>query len=146
MHKSVNPSAKGSWQALDGLKTTSSYVPGKQLFATNDPPNGIYLLEEGTVSLLWSSETRAGRLFESVGPGAALGLAECLTGDPYRFSAQATELSRVSFIERPAFLAFMREYPEFCMQVVRLLSENLHTLYYHFHWTPAAGGRKRLAH
>jgi len=129
------------WQSVSEFRTARAYPAGSKLFERGDAAEGIYLLEEGSVNLRWSAEGKAEPLFETAGPGAVLGLAESMTGEGYRLTAEVTEPSRVSFIERGAFLGSMQEHPEFCMQVVRLLSENLHGLYYRFQCTPQTRGK-----
>ena len=100
-----------------------------------------YLDFERPIADLESKIEELSKLSETAGPGAVLGLAESMTGEGYRLTAEVTEPSRVSFIERGAFLGSMQEHPEFCMQVVRLLSENLHGLYYRFQCTPQTRGK-----
>jgi CRP-like cAMP-binding protein len=120
-----------------------SVAPGKVLFERDAVADAIYLVEEGSVSLCWNTPGHKAGLFEVAGPGAVLGLAECITGERYRMTAQVVEPGQVSTIERPILLALMREYPEFCMQVVRWLSENLHGLYYRFQSAAKADVRRR---
>lgn len=144
--KPPDPQVNGFWQSLEGLKTTYAVGPGKILFERDAVADAIYLIEEGSVGLCWNAQGDKERLFEVAGPGAVLGLAECVTGERYRMTAQVVEHGNMSIIERPILLALMREYPEFCMQVVRWLSENLHGLYYRFQNTAKAASRKRATH
>jgi hypothetical protein len=67
-----------------------------------------------------------------------------MTGTNYRVTAEAGDHATVAFISRESFLDFLRDHCEFCMQVVRLLSEDLHGLYHKFRSISAHPGRPRL--
>jgi CRP-like cAMP-binding protein len=77
------------------------------------------------------------------GPGTILGLSESMTGDDYRVTAEAGDHTTVAFIPRERFVDFLGDHCEFCMQVVRLLSEDLHVLYHKFRNISAHPGRPR---
>jgi CRP-like cAMP-binding protein len=66
-----------------------------------------------------------------------------MTGEKYRITAEAGERTTVAFIPRKEFLALLREHGDFCMQVVRSLSEDLHGLYHKFRSISAHPGRPR---
>jgi CRP-like cAMP-binding protein len=83
------------------------------------------------------------QLLEVVGPGTMLGLSESMSGEKYRITAEAGEQTTVGFIPREEFLEFLREHGDFCMQVVRLLSEDLHAIYHKFRSISAHPGRPR---
>lgn len=57
-----------------------------------------------------------------------LGLSESMSGETYRITAEAGDQTTAVFVPREEFLEFLREHGDFCMQVVRLLSEDLHAL------------------
>jgi len=78
-----------------------------------------------------------------VGRGTMLGLSENMTGDNYRVTAEAGEETTAIFIPREEFLNFLREHCDFCMQVVRLLSDDLLGLYDKFRSISAHPGRPR---
>ncbi len=129
------------WQSVKALCATRSYPSGTKLFERGTTAKGVYLVEDGAVNLIWDGESKAGPVFEVAAAGAVLGLSESMTGDAHRMTAEVSAPSRVAYVERSAFLALMREHPEFCMQVVRLLSENLHGLYYRVQSIPLGGTR-----
>jgi CRP-like cAMP-binding protein len=66
-----------------------------------------------------------------------------MTGEEYRITAEAGGETKAAFIPREEFLEFLREHCDFCMQMVRLLSEELHGLYYKFRSISAHPGRPR---
>jgi CRP-like cAMP-binding protein len=61
-----------------------------------------------------------------------LGLSENMSGERYRITAEAGEQTTAAIIPREQFLEFLREHVDFCMEVVRLLSADLHAFYHKF--------------
>jgi CRP-like cAMP-binding protein len=57
-----------------------------------------------------------------------LGLSESMTGKSIGLRLKRASGRRRFFIPRKEFQEFLREHGDFCMQVVRLLSEDLHGL------------------
>lgn len=133
------------WQALHGMKSVRVYPKGAMLFQQGGPVNGVYLVESGQVRILlpMPAEQSRHQLLEIAGPGAILGLSEAMSGDSYRVTAEAEGHTTVAFIPRGNFLKFLRDHCEFSMQVVRLLSEDLHALYHKFRNISAHPGRPR---
>jgi CRP-like cAMP-binding protein len=131
------------WHALQDLKIARAYAKGEELFRRDDSVNGLYVIESGEIRILLPSGSIGQQLVEVAGPGFILGLAECMSGDNYRVSAEASDRTVVAFVERDLFLNFLRDHKDFCMQVVRLLSEDLHGLYHKFRSICAHPGRPR---
>jgi CRP-like cAMP-binding protein len=127
-----NPMCERFWRALQELRIPHVHAPGERLFTRGRPAQGVYLVEEGSVNLLWEGDGHTAPVFEKAGPSAVLGLAETMTGESCRLTAEVTSPSTISFIDRECFLRLMRQHPEFCMQVVHMLSEDLHGLYHRF--------------
>ncbi len=71
------------------------------------------------------------------------GLSESMTGEKYRITAEASKQTTAAFIPRENSLEFLRQHGDFCMQVVRLLSPDLHGLYHKFCSIGAHPGRPR---
>jgi CRP/FNR family transcriptional regulator len=130
-------------QALRGIKSVRSFPKGATLFQQGSAVTGVYLVESGEVRVLLPSGQKQKQLLEVVGPGTMLGLSESMTGEKYRITAEAGEPTTAAFIPRKEFLEFLREHGDFCMQVVRLLSEDLHGLYHKFRSISAHPGRPR---
>ncbi|MGB8013713.1 MAG: Crp/Fnr family transcriptional regulator [Terriglobales bacterium] len=130
-------------KALHGIKPVQQFPKGGTLFEQGSAVTGVYLLERGEVRLLLSTGVGQKQLLEVVGPGNVLGLSESMSGERHRISAEAGEDAMAVFIPRTEFLAFLREHGDFCMQVVQLLSEDLHGLYHKFRSISAHPGRPR---
>lgn len=114
-----------------------------RLYQQGTPAVGIYLVETGAVRVLLPAGENQSQLLEVVGAGAIPGLSESMSGDNYRVTAEAEETTTLAFIDRKNFLEFLEGHPDFCMQVMRLLSENLHGLYHKFRSVRAHPGRPR---
>jgi CRP-like cAMP-binding protein len=130
-------------RALQGIKSVRMFSKGAALFQQGSAVAGLYLVESGEVRVLLSTGSSQRQLLEAVGPGTVLGLSESMSGEKYRVTAEAGEQATAAFIPRAEFLEFLREHPEYCMQVVRLLSEDLHGLYHKFRSITAHPGRPR---
>ncbi len=130
-------------QALRPIKSVRLFPKGATLFQQGSVVMGVYLVESGEVRVLLPTGHSAKQLLEVVGPGTVLGLSESMTGEKYRVTAEAGDQTTVAFIPRQEFLEFLREHGDFCMQVVRLLSEDLHGLYHKFRSISAHPGRPR---
>jgi CRP-like cAMP-binding protein len=131
-------------QALHGIKSVRLFAKGATLFQEGSAASGVYLVESGEVRvLLLPNGQRQKQLLEVVGPGTMLGLSESMGGEKYRITAEAGKQTTAAFIPREEFLGFLREHGDFCMQVVRLLSEDLHALCYKFRSISSHPGRPR---
>ncbi len=101
------------------------------------------MVESGEVRVLLPTGPNQRQLLEVSGPGTMLGLSENMTGENYRVTAEAGDETTAVFVPREELLSFLREHCDFCMQVVRLLSEDLHGLYDKFRSISAHPGRPR---
>ena len=131
------------WEALHGIKAIRVYPKGTQLFQQGHSVSGVYVVESGEVRVLLPTGLGRPQLLELAGPGAVLGLSESMSGDRYRVTAEAGDHTTVAYIPREVFLEFLRVHCDFCLQVVRLLSEDLHGLYHKFRSISAHPGRPR---
>lgn len=131
------------WEALHGIKSIRVYRKGALLFQQGKEVNGVYVVESGMVRVLLPTGQNRLQLLEIAGPGTILGLSETISGEQYRVTAEAGDHTTVAFIPRTSLMEFLRDHCEFCMQVVRLLSEDLHGLYHKFRSISAHPGRPR---
>jgi CRP-like cAMP-binding protein len=131
------------WQALHGIKALRVYPKGTRLFQQGTAVSGVYVVESGEVRVMLPTGQNHQQLLEVAGPGTLLGLSEIMTGTNYHVTAEAGDHATVAYIPRESFLDFLRDHCDFCMQVVRLLSEDLHGLYHKFRSISAHPGRPR---
>jgi CRP-like cAMP-binding protein len=131
------------WQALHGIKSIRAYSRGTTIFQQGTAAAGVYVVESGQVRLLLTTNQNRPQLLEVVGPGTILSLSESMSGNTHRVTAQAEDHAMIAFVPRDSLLEFLRGHCDFCMQVVRLLSEDLHRLYHKFRSISAHPGRPR---
>lgn len=120
---------------LKGISTPVSRGRATVLFKQGDKPLGIYLIEEGKVALHLDCGRRT---FPTrvVGRGCVIGLPGTLSGTEYSLTAETLEECKLEFIPRERLLAFLRDNPGQCFQLVELLSKEISEL-------RAAAQRKR---
>ena len=129
-------------QALAPVRIRRRLSRGEVLFQQGQLAQGIYIVESGEVKLLLGSPQH-GKTFEVVGAGAVLGLSESLTGAPSKLSGVAVSDTEMGFVERQALLEFLRRHHALCMQIVRLLSNDLHSLYFRCRALTSTEARRR---
>ncbi|MBI3644692.1 MAG: cyclic nucleotide-binding domain-containing protein [Acidobacteriales bacterium] len=115
--------------AFDGIKSAQTVPRGTVLFREGKPARGVFLLCEGRVRLSFCSENGRRMTLRMTAPGEVLGLSACLAGGSYEVTAEAVDNLRVAAVGRKDLLRFLREHREACLQVVNLLSEDLHVAY-----------------
>ena len=100
------------------------------LFAEGRPVRGIYILCDGRAKLSICSETGKRLTLRIAGPGEVLGLGATLSNTPYEITAELLDNSQVVFIRRKDLMKFLRRTSaRVCMEIVRMLSQDLHGAY-----------------
>ena len=118
-----------SLKAFEEIKSVATYPRNTILFAEGKPVRGVYLLCDGRAKLSTCSELGRRLMLRVAGPGEVLGLGAALSNTPYEVTAELLDVSQIVFIRRKELMKFLREHPEVCMQVVRMLSQDLHDAY-----------------
>jgi len=116
-------------EAFDSIKSLIPYPRATVLFREGSMARGIFVLCEGRVKLSVCSESGKHLTLRIAGPGEVLGLSASLSGGPYEVTAETVDNARVAVVKRKDLLQFLREHREACLQVVSLLSQDLHTAY-----------------
>jgi CRP/FNR family transcriptional regulator len=116
-------------QAFDSIKSLHVYPRGTSLLREGHPARAAYILCEGRARLTVCSESGKRLTLRIAGPGEVLGLSAALSGCPYEVTAETLDNAKVALVRRKDLLQFLRKYREACMQVVQLLSEDLHVAY-----------------
>jgi CRP/FNR family transcriptional regulator, cyclic AMP receptor protein len=129
--------------ALRAIKPPKLFPKGSVLFQQGTAGTGVYLVASGEVRVLLPTGHSQQQLLDVVGPGTILGLSESMAGEKYRTTAEAGDETTAVFIPHDDFLKLLREHCDFSMQVVRLLSEELHGIYHKFRSISAHPGRPR---
>ena len=131
------------WSALEAICVARTYAKGEHLFQFGRPALGAYLVRRGKVDLLLPSSAGRERFFEKAAPGVVLGLSEAISGDLCKLTARAAGRTQVAYVSRENLLEFLRQHQAFCMQIVRLLSEDLHLLYGKYRYESNLASRLR---
>ncbi len=116
-------------QAFDAIKSLNLYPRGTSLLREGHAARAIYVLCEGRAKLSVCSENGKRLTLRIAGPGEVLGLSAVLSGSPYSVSAETLDNAKVAIVRRKDLLQFLRKHREACLQVVHLLSEDLHVAY-----------------
>ena len=116
-------------EAFDGIKSTGIYPRGSTLFSEGRPPRGIFVLCDGRAKLSVCSESGKRLTLRIAAPGEVLGISAVLSGTPYEVTAEVLDNCQVAFVKRKELLKFLRTYRNACLQIVQLLSADLHTAY-----------------
>lgn len=119
----------GALEAFDSIKSLVRYPRGTVLFEEGQAARGIFVLCEGRAKLSVCSESGKRLTLRIAVPGEVLGLSASLAAGPYEVTAEALDNARVAVVRRKELLKFLRVHREACMQVVHLLSQDLHTAY-----------------
>jgi len=118
-----------SLRAFEEIKSVALYRRNTVLFAEGRPVRGIYILCAGRAKLSLCSDTGRRLTLRIAGPGEVLGLGAALSNTPYEITAELLDNSQVVFVRRKELVKFLREHTDVCMQVVRMLSQDLHGAY-----------------
>jgi CRP/FNR family cyclic AMP-dependent transcriptional regulator len=118
-----------SSKAFDAIKSYASYAKNSVLFSEGRAVQGIYILCDGRARLSICSESGKRLVLRIAGPGEILGLGASLSNSPYEVTAELLDDSQVAFVSRKDLMKFLREHCSVCLEVVRTLSQNLHTAY-----------------
>ena len=116
-------------QDFDQIKSIAKYSRRAVLFAEGRPVRGIYILCDGRAKLSIGAESGKRLTLRIAGPGEVLGLGAVLSNTPYEVTAEVIDDSQVVFVRRRELMKFLRTRPAICMQVVCMLSQDLHGAY-----------------
>jgi len=118
-----------SLRAFDEIKLLAAYPRSTLLFAEGRPVRGIFILCDGRAKLSICAENGKRLTLRIAGPGEVLGLGAALSNTPYEVTAELLDTSQVVFVRRKEMMRFLRDHPTVCMEIVRMLSQDLHGAY-----------------
>lgn len=118
-----------SLQAFDEIKSLAYHPRSTVLFAEGRPVRGIYILCDGRAKLSICSDSGKRLTLRVAVPGEVLGLGATLSNTPYEITAELLDNAQVVFVRRKDLLKFLRDHRSVCMEVVRMLSHDLHGAY-----------------
>ena len=114
---------------LAGRESVLQLRGGETLFREGETPRGIYVLQSGSLSLLFDASGGRAKPLREVQPGQILGLSSVVGQGPHDCTATAMHPCEVVFIERDDFLKALEDSPAIWFNVLRLLSTEVHSVY-----------------
>lgn len=133
-------------RAFEGIAVVRHYPKGAAVYRRGRSVRGLFLLQKGRARILLE-EGGGGLALHVAGPGAVLALGETMSGTPYEATVETLEPCQIAFLRREDFLGYLRQNCGVCLQLVQLLSEDLHQLYQQYRTVggPATRARRRRA-
>ena len=110
-------------QAFEKITHTHFYPQGTVLFMEGQSPQAVFILCSGRAKLSINS-SNGKSLMRMTEFGELLGLNAVVSGRPYEVSAEMLNDGKVNYVQRDAFLAFLREHGDASLRVAELLSRN----------------------
>ncbi|HEV2888958.1 MAG TPA: Crp/Fnr family transcriptional regulator [Frankiaceae bacterium] len=98
-----------------------TYRRGEALFHQGDPGDALYVVLEGSVAVVVTSENGDRMVLTTLVPPDVLGEIALLDGGSRSASAEAVEETTALVLSRAAFLELVRDQPSFVEQLLRIL-------------------------
>jgi CRP/FNR family transcriptional regulator, cyclic AMP receptor protein len=96
------------------------FEPGEKIFLEEEPGNAMYMVRSGRVDVI-----TYGTVLENVRTGGIFGEMALIDDGPRSAAAMASEPTEVVAIDKPTFLAVVRDDPQFALRVMSLLATRL---------------------
>lgn len=106
-------------------KTARLYQPGQIIFYEDNKPYGVYCVESGKVKLTKYTPDGKTYIARIAKAGDLLGYRALLTHEPYSATAEVLEEASICFIEREPFMRALRDTPQFALQLMEQLGNDL---------------------
>lgn len=116
-------------EEFDAIKSIETFPRGTILFREGHAARTVYLLCQGRVRLSICSDNGRRMTLRIASAGEILGLSAALADGIYEVTAEAIEPIQAAEVRRKDLLRFLRSHRDVCLQVVNLLSEDLHIAY-----------------
>ena len=118
-HKLLRGMSQQALHQFNAMMRTTKRRRGEWIFVIGDPPDSIYLLQEGRIKMTALAEDGHEVLHEIIGPGDILGETSTILGIPRTTSAQALEDSLLCKIRRKDFESLLSTHPEMSLQLLK---------------------------
>ena len=121
--------APGALKEFDHIKEIQTCQRGTTLFHEDQVARSVFLLCQGRVRLSVCSENGRRMSVRVASAGEILGLSAVLSGGCYEVTAEALEPLQFAEVRRKDLLRFLHAHRDVCLQIVNVLSEDLHVAY-----------------
>jgi CRP-like cAMP-binding protein len=109
-------------RALEKRATPISCGGDRILFKQGDEPKGIYILDQGEITLTMTAPTGEQVMSVQASAGSLLGLPGLISDEPYTLSAIARHGARLSFVNRDEFTSLMQSNPLLSLKILQVLA------------------------
>lgn len=111
--------------ALESNSTAICCEEDRVLFKQGDNPQGLYILDQGEITLTMTSPSGQQVMQIEAHPGSLLGLPGLIGEGPYTLSAIARDGARLSFVPRDHFTGLMQSDPQLSLKILQVLAAEL---------------------
>ena len=113
---------------LESIGQPVFFRPGERVIAEGESGKGIYILRSGSARV--SMTSRDGKTIElrSLERGAFIGLSSTLSCDHCCYTVETDHRAQFTFVPSADAQELLRLRPDLCLQVIRLLGEEMSTL------------------
>jgi CRP-like cAMP-binding protein len=111
--------------ALEEKSTAIACGEERVLFQQGDHPEGLYILDQGEITLTMTSPNGQNVMQMQAYPGSLLGLPGLIGEGPYTLSAIARGGARLSFVPRQDFTQLMQADPGISLKILQVLAAEL---------------------
>ncbi|MEO8033589.1 MAG: Crp/Fnr family transcriptional regulator [Acidobacteriota bacterium] len=114
---------------LGASQSLQHRAAGETLFLEGELPGGAYILYNGQVDLVYSSENGDVKNLCLALAGQILAMSDAVMGRPHEFSAATRTACEIGFIGRDTLLALLAADPSVWLTVLRMLSHEVNSAY-----------------
>jgi CRP-like cAMP-binding protein len=111
--------------ALEEKATPIACKEESVIFQQGDHPKGLYILDQGELTLTMTSPGGQKVMEIHARPGSLLGLPGLIGEGPYTLSAIARDGARLSFVSRDEFARLMQADPHISFKILQVLAAEL---------------------
>jgi CRP-like cAMP-binding protein len=108
--------------ALEKRSTAISCGGDRVLFNQGENPQGLYILNQGEITLTMTSPKGENVMQIQASTGSLLGLPGLISDAPYTLTAVARNGARLSFIPRDEFTSLMQTSPLLALKILQVLA------------------------
>jgi CRP-like cAMP-binding protein len=112
-------------EALEKNSTPICCEEDRVLFKQGDSPQGLYIVDQGEITLTMDSPGGQQVMQIEAHPGSLLGLPGLIGNGPYTLSAIAHDGAHVSFVPREKFTGLMQADPQLSLKILQVLAAEL---------------------
>lgn len=112
---------------LESLAHESSYSPNNAIFTERELAHGLYFVRSGEIRISINSAEGKRLSLRIARAGDVLGLASILSGGTYTDTAETLYPTRLAYISRHDFLAFLTKHPDAYPAVLEEISRKVFT-------------------